>query len=47
MLNEGRGYLKTGPWIAIFPGLLLSLTVLSFNFIGDGLVSALNPYERK
>ena len=45
MLSEARDYLATGPWIAIFPGLMLSLTVLSFNFVGDGLTSALNPHE--
>jgi len=47
MLAEARSYLATGPWMAIFPGLLLSVTVLSFNFVGDGLASALNPFERK
>jgi len=47
MLTEARVYLNTGPWMAIFPGLFLCLTILSFNFVGDGLVSALNPYERK
>lgn len=47
MLSEARSYLATGPWMAIFPGLLLSFTVLSFNFVGDGLAFALNPYQRK
>ncbi|MFZ0548885.1 MAG: ABC transporter permease [Candidatus Promineifilaceae bacterium] len=47
MLSEARSYLATGPWMAIFPGLLLSFTVLSFNFIGDGLAFALNPHQRK
>lgn len=35
--------LKTAPWYAIFPGLLILITVLSFNFIGDGLRDALDP----
>ena len=47
MLSEAKGYLNTGPWMAIFPGILLSMTVLAFNFVGDGLASALNPYERR
>ena len=45
MLAEARGYLNTGPWMALFPGFLLSLTVLSFNFVGDGLTSAIDPHE--
>jgi peptide/nickel transport system permease protein len=47
MLAQAREYLNTGIWTAIFPGLFLSLTVLAFNFVGDGLAAAMNPYERK
>lgn len=47
MLAQAREYLNTGIWIAIFPGLFLSLTVLAFNFVGDGLAAAMNPHERK
>lgn len=47
MLAEARDYLHTGPWIAIFPGLLLSITVLSFNFVGDGLAAAFNPGDER
>jgi peptide/nickel transport system permease protein len=43
MLSEGRGYLQTAPHIAIFPGLAISIIVLSFNMLGDGLRDALDP----
>ena len=35
-----------GPWTAIFPGLLIVITVLAINFIGDGLRDALDPHQR-
>jgi len=41
MLAEGRGYLRDAPWASLFPGLALSLTVLSANLIGDGLQETL------
>lgn len=47
MLAQGQAHLNTAPWMALFPGLFLSLTVVAFNFIGDGLVSATNPHERR
>jgi peptide/nickel transport system permease protein len=47
MLAQARDYLATGIWYAIFPGFFLSLTVLAFNFVGDGLAAAVNPHERK
>lgn len=43
MLNEGRGFLRTAPHISTFPGLAIMLTVLGFNFLGDGLRDALDP----
>ncbi|HHH41707.1 MAG TPA: ABC transporter permease, partial [Chloroflexi bacterium] len=43
MLNEGRTYLRTAPWIAVAPGLALSLTVLAVNLLGDGLQEAADP----
>ena len=45
MLNEGRTYLETAPWISVFPGLAIMLTVLSFNLIGDGLRDVLDPSQ--
>jgi peptide/nickel transport system permease protein len=39
-------YLQTAPWLWIFPGLLILLTVLSINFVGDGLRDALDPHTQ-
>src|SRR5215470_5463312 len=46
MLNEGRTYLETAPWMSIFPGLAIMLAVLAFNLCGDGLRSVLDPQLR-
>lgn len=43
MISDGRQYLMTAPWIIMAPGVALMLTVLAFNFIGDGLRDALDP----
>lgn len=43
MLNNAQSYFGTAPWVAIFPGLAITLAVSSFNFIGDGLRDALDP----
>ena len=43
ILYDARNYLDIAPHWAIFPGLFIFLTVLSINFIGDGLTDALNP----
>jgi len=43
MLNNAQAYFMYEPWTAIFPGMLIALTVLSFNFVGDGLRDALDP----
>jgi peptide/nickel transport system permease protein len=45
MLNAAQGHLIEYPWLAIFPGLLIFLTIISINFIGDGLRDALDPYK--
>ncbi|UNC93004.1 nickel transporter permease [Candidatus Contubernalis alkaliaceticus] len=37
MLNDGRPYMQTAPWLMIFPGLAILISVLSFNLMGDGL----------
>jgi peptide/nickel transport system permease protein len=46
MLNEGRTYLETAPWMSIFPGLAIMLAVLGFNLLGDGLRDVLDPKLR-
>jgi peptide/nickel transport system permease protein len=43
MLNEGRDVLTLAPWVEIFPGLAIALTVLAFNLAGDGLRRRLDP----
>jgi peptide/nickel transport system permease protein len=43
MLNEGRNYLRSAPWITFFPGMAIMLSVLSINMLGDGLRDALDP----
>ena len=43
MLKDARNYLVQAPWLAIYPGLVLAFTVLSFNIIGDSLSERLNP----
>ena len=46
MLNEGRTYLETAPWMSIFPGLAIMFAVLGFNLLGDGLREVLDPQLR-
>ena len=43
MLAEGRNYIRSAPWMCIFPGLAIMLTVLALNLMGDGLRDALDP----
>ena len=43
MLTNAQGYFDTVPWLAILPGVMITLTVVSFNFLGDGLRDALDP----
>ena len=47
LLFDGKDILPLTPLVAFFPGLLLSLTVLCVNFIGDGLRDALDPRAKK
>ncbi len=43
MLQNAQSYLWTAPWLAFWPGMMIFLTVLCFNFFGDGLRDALDP----
>jgi peptide/nickel transport system permease protein len=45
MLQEGRLYLEAAPWITLFPGIILSLTAISFALLGDGLRDLFDPRE--
>jgi oligopeptide transport system permease protein len=46
LVSDGSKVLALFPWLVIFPGLALSLTLLCFNFLGDGLRDALDPQDR-
>jgi len=46
MLTNAQSYFDLAPWLAILPGLMITLTVMSFNFLGDGLRDALDPRLR-
>jgi peptide/nickel transport system permease protein len=46
MLEGAYNYIETAPWLWVFPGLLILFTVLSINFLGDGLRDALDPHSR-
>ena len=43
MISQGRAYMDTGPWIALFPGLAMCITVIGVNLMGDGLRELLDP----
>ena len=47
MLGRGRNELFRAPWLMIFPGLAITLTVLAFNLLGDGIRDGLDPKSRK
>jgi peptide/nickel transport system permease protein len=44
MLNRSQIYVYVAPWLGIFPGLMIFFTVISINYIGDGLRDAMDPY---
>jgi peptide/nickel transport system permease protein len=43
MLSGARGYLRTAPGLAVLPGVLIFVTVLCYNWFGDGLRDAIDP----
>ncbi len=46
MLNSAQRFLINAPWMAVWPGLAIFVTVLSFNLLGDGLRDALDPRSK-
>ncbi len=46
MLNQGTAWMQQAWWVAVFPGLAITVTVLGFNLLGDGLGDALDPTLR-
>ncbi|GIW04028.1 MAG: peptide ABC transporter permease [Thermomicrobiales bacterium] len=47
MLSAGRSLMRNAPHIAIAPGIAITVTVLAFNLLGDGLRDALDPHQRE
>jgi len=43
IISDGRDYLREAPWICLYPGLAISVTVLGLNLLGDGLRDVLDP----
>ena len=43
MLNEGRNFMQSAPWLMVYPGLAIFVTVVVFNMLGDGLRDILDP----
>ncbi len=46
MLNSAQRFLSNAPWMAVWPGLAIFITVISFNLLGDGLRDALDPRSK-
>jgi len=46
MLSASRDLISRAPWMMIFPGLAIAITVLGFNLLGDGVREALDPRQR-
>ena len=47
MINTGRQYLYSAPWLCFAPGGAIMLIVLAFNFLGNGLLDVLDPRQKK
>ena len=47
MVNAGRQFFYTSPWLCLFPGMAVMIIVLAFHFLGDGLRDILDPRRRK
>ncbi len=46
MLQDAQSTMATKPWLTLFPGMAILITVLCVNFLGDGLRDALDPTLR-
>ena len=47
MLSEGRSYIQTAPWLMVYPGLSILITVVAFNLLGDSIRDILDPGTRR
>jgi len=46
LISQGSNEIDNAPWLLVFPGVFLTVTLLAFNFVGDGLRDALDPKDR-
>ncbi|MGA1795644.1 MAG: ABC transporter permease [bacterium] len=46
LVSRGKEHLFSAPWVAIIPGVAILITVMAFNFMGDGLRDSLDPYMK-
>jgi len=46
MIEQAQSYYRTAPWLVIYPGLAIMVTIFAFNLLGDGLRDALDPTQR-
>lgn len=46
MLSDGQDFFQQSAWMGVFPGLAILVTVMAFNFVGDGLRDALDPKQK-
>ena len=47
MLSDSRNLMETAPWLMIFPGLAIMISILGFNLLGDALRDILDPRMRR
>jgi ABC-type dipeptide/oligopeptide/nickel transport system permease subunit len=45
MINEGRAFIQTAPWLMIYPGVAMFITVTIFNLLGEGIRDILDPHK--
>ena len=46
LVSQGKEFIFSAPWVAILPGVAILVLVLAFNFMGDGLRDAIDPYMK-
>jgi peptide/nickel transport system permease protein len=47
MISHGRSFLHSAPWLTVFPGTAIAITIISMNIIGDSLRDYLDPKMRE
>jgi len=47
LLSDARDFLSKAPWLSLFPGIAITMAVLGFNLLGDGLRDLLDPRLRR